>query len=171
MLYAVGHLASLIVYRSKWFRNEGGDMKSIVILLVLSAFAALCVSDLPATPQSEDLLQKQAKLTVVQAEKIAGSKVENAKLKYVEIKKQHETVVWSFDFTKPNTKNLDEVQVDANTGTIVSSTTLTPAQQSSLATSPKSAVFKSSTRSLSRKCCIRYDDCCNHRAVCCPGGS
>lgn len=79
--------------------------------------------------ESETDLKAQAKITQTDAGKIAQEKVKDGKVKSVEIEKEHGRLVWSFDFTLPGSKNIEEVQVDAMTGKIAAVETETPAQQ------------------------------------------
>ena len=67
---------------------------------------------------SPELLAK-AKITLVQAKKIALDQVPNAKIKASELETENGGLRWSFDLTKRGTKNIIEVGVDAITGKVV----------------------------------------------------
>ncbi len=64
-------------------------------------------------------LMAQAKVSKADAEKIALAKVPNGTLKEGEIEKEHGKLVWSFDLTTPDTKDITEVNVDAMTGNVI----------------------------------------------------
>lgn len=93
---------------------------------------ALTASILPlsvfAAPSEADLLA-HAKITKVQAEKIALEKVPNGKIESAEIENEHHALVWSFDIVKPGSKDITEVLVNAKTGRIVDVSTENPAAQ------------------------------------------
>ena len=65
-------------------------------------------------------LMAQAKVSQADAGKIALAKVPNGIIKEGEIEKEHGKLVWSFDITTPDTKDITEVNVDAITGDVVS---------------------------------------------------
>ena len=62
----------------------------------------------------------EAKVAKPDAEKIALGKVPNGTVKEAELEKEHGKLVWSFDITTPDTKDITEVGVDAITGDVVS---------------------------------------------------
>jgi uncharacterized membrane protein YkoI len=86
---------------------------------------------LAAQKETEAQLQAEAKITKAQAEKIALAKVSRGKIKSAELEKEHGKLVWSFDISTPNSKNITEVQVDAKTGKIVAVEIETPKAQAS----------------------------------------
>ena len=88
--------------------------------------AFLCRVD--ATP-SEEQLAKEARITRSEAERIALSKVPDGRVSSGELEQEHGTLIWSFDIAKARTRNINEVQVDAKTGKIVSVKTETPKDQ------------------------------------------
>ena len=65
-------------------------------------------------------LMAEAKVSRADAEKTALAKVPNGTVKEAEIEKEHGKLVWSFDLTTPDTKDITEVNVDAMTGDVVS---------------------------------------------------
>jgi uncharacterized membrane protein YkoI len=65
-------------------------------------------------------LMAEAKVAKPDAEKIALGKVPNGTVKEAELEKEHGKLVWSFDITTPDTKDITEVGVDAITGDVVS---------------------------------------------------
>ncbi len=88
-------------------------------LLTGVLLTGLATSSLFAAGETEAELLKQAKISKTQAEQIALAKVPNGKIQSAEIENEHNALVWSFDITKPGTKNITEVLVNAKTGKIV----------------------------------------------------
>jgi len=68
----------------------------------------------------EAKLMAEAKVSKDDAQKTALAKVPNGTVKEAEIEKEHGKLVWSFDLTTPDTKDITEVNVDAITGDVVS---------------------------------------------------
>ncbi|MBV9215488.1 MAG: PepSY domain-containing protein [Acidobacteria bacterium] len=87
--------------------------------------------------QAQADLKAQAKVTEEQASKAALERVPHGKIKSSEIEKERGKLVWSFDITKPDTKNLTQVQVDAKTGTVISKHVETPKEQAKEAAADK----------------------------------
>jgi uncharacterized membrane protein YkoI len=65
-------------------------------------------------------LMAQAKVSRADAEKIALAKAPNGTIKEGELEKEKGKLIWSFDITTPDTKDITEVNVDAITGDVVS---------------------------------------------------
>jgi hypothetical protein len=65
-------------------------------------------------------LMAQAKVSKEDAEKTALAKAPNGTIKEGELEKEHGKLIWSFDITTPDTKDITEVNVDAITGDVVS---------------------------------------------------
>ena len=65
-------------------------------------------------------LAAEARVSKDDAEKTALAKVPNGIIKEAEIEKEHGKLIWSFDVATPDTKDITEVNVDANTGAVVS---------------------------------------------------
>jgi uncharacterized membrane protein YkoI len=94
----------------------------------------LCGAD--AAP-SEEQLAKEAKITRNEAEHIALSKVPDGRVSSGELERERGRLIWSFDIAKPGTRDIDEVQVDAKTGKVVSVKTETPKDQTEEAAADK----------------------------------
>ena len=62
---------------------------------------------------------KQAKVSKTDAEQTALAKVPNGTIKEAELEKEKGKLIWSFDVATPGTKDITEVNVDANTGDVV----------------------------------------------------
>jgi len=62
----------------------------------------------------------QAKVTQAEAQATASARVPNGTVKESELEKEHGKLIWSFDMTTPDSKDITEVNVDAITGQVVS---------------------------------------------------
>ena len=62
----------------------------------------------------------EAKVTRDDAGKTALAKVPNGTIKEGELEKEKGRLIWSFDITTPDVKDITEVNVDAITGDVVS---------------------------------------------------
>ncbi len=82
-------------------------------------------------------LIKEASVTRSEAEHIALSQVRDGKIHSAELEKEHGKLIWSFDISRPGTKNITELQVDAKSGKIVSTQTETPKDQATEAAADK----------------------------------
>jgi len=65
-------------------------------------------------------LRSKARITRAEAEKTALTKAPGGKVQGSELEEEAGKLVWSFDITTPDTKDITEVLVDAKTGTVVS---------------------------------------------------
>ena len=108
-----------------------------------AATAFICLSGLlfstgtlPAGAAKGNLL-KQAGITRAEAEHIALSQVPDGKISAAELEKEHGRLIWSFDISRPGTKNITELQVDAKSGKIVSTKIETPKDQAKEAAADK----------------------------------
>ncbi len=97
-------------------------------LFVASALAASLLSGC-ATEKSQAELQAEAKITKAAAEQTALTKVPNGTVKEGELEKEHGKLIWSFDITTPDSKDITEVGVDAITGAVLSVDKETPEDQ------------------------------------------
>ena len=92
------------------------------ILLVGAILTMLAATSIRAadTPKIERAVAEKAALT-----RVPGGHVKEGELEH-----EHGRLVWSFDIEKPGTRDIVEVQVDANSGEVVSTTIETPADES-----------------------------------------
>ena len=97
--------------------------------LIAIAFAGLATSILFASGETEAQLQAQAKVSKVEAQKAALTKVPNGKVNSAELEKEHGRLIWSFDIAMPHSKDITEVQVDAKTAKIANVQIETPQDQ------------------------------------------
>src|SRR6266850_113849 len=79
--------------------------------------------------ENEAKLEASAKISRTEAEKIALAKVPGGTIKEGGIEKEKGKVVWSFDISTPGSKDITEVQIDAQSGVIVAVDTETPEQE------------------------------------------
>jgi len=112
--------------------NSKNYMASVAAVALLSGLGS---SALWAAEESQDALKAEAKVTVEAATQTALAKVPGGTIKSSEL--EHGKLIWSFDISKPKTRNISEVQVDAKTGMVVSETTETPKQQQAEAVKEK----------------------------------
>lgn len=106
--------------------NRKYYMASVTALALISGLGS---SALWAAEESEAALKAEAKITLEAATQTALAKVPGGTIKSSEMERENGKLIWSFDISKPKTRNITEVQVDAKTGTVVSETTETPKQQ------------------------------------------
>jgi hypothetical protein len=108
---------------------EAGMKRIRRIGLTLGLFVGFGLASTFAAQSSEAELMKQARVTKAQAQKIALAKVSQGTVKSAEIEREKGHVVWSFDISTPETKNITEILVDAETGKIISKQTESPSDQ------------------------------------------
>jgi PBP1b-binding outer membrane lipoprotein LpoB len=87
-----------------------------------TALAAVLLAGCATRHHHEDqaALQAEAKVSRADAEKIALAKAPNGTVKEGELEKEKGKLIWSFDLTTPDSKDITEVNVDAITGEVVS---------------------------------------------------
>lgn len=100
------------------------------VLSIVVVACILSVHEVYADSVDEAKLKAEAKFSEADAQKIALLKRPNGKIINSELEEENGYLVWSFDISKPDTKNITEIQVDAKTGKIVSTQIETPADQS-----------------------------------------
>ena len=93
--------------------------KIIITGVLAAAIVALGAAGCASEHQEQAELQGQAKISKEQAQQTALAKVPNGTVKGSEIEKENGKLIWSFEFTTPDSKNITEVNVDAITGDIV----------------------------------------------------
>jgi len=105
----------------------GASRKLAITLLAGVAFAA---ASYPQTILADDSAKTQkalhAQITQSQAEKAALAKVLGGKVKAAKLAAENGQVIWSVDVIKPLTKKIVAVQVDAQTGKVLSKLTEHP---------------------------------------------
>jgi uncharacterized membrane protein YkoI len=106
-------------------------MKTISLISIAAVIVATssAVSIRAASKETQAQLRAEAKVTESAAQKTALTKVPNGKIKSSELEREHGKLVWSFDISTPQSKNITEVQVDAKTGKIAAVQIETPKDQ------------------------------------------
>jgi uncharacterized membrane protein YkoI len=104
--------------------------------LTLTAQVVAAQSEVKVKEESPGLL-KQAKVTADSALKVALARVPNGKMKSGEIEREDGRLVYSFDLVVTGKKGIEEVQVDALTGRVVSVELETPEQEAEEAKAQK----------------------------------
>ena len=109
------------------FQNNKRTIMKIKVIICSAVAAALltgCVCEKGERHHNQEAkqakLMAKAKVSKDAAEKTALAKVPNGSIKEAEIEKEHGKLIWSFDVTAPDTKDITEVNVDAITGDVVS---------------------------------------------------
>ena len=106
-------------------------MKTHIITITTLALALVgCASH-------ESKLAARAKVSRTQAEATALKKAHGGTVKEAELEEEHGMLVWSFDITRPGTRNLTEVHVDAITGKVVFTEIETPKHEAAEAAKEK----------------------------------
>jgi len=91
--------------------------------VLLAGLLLGCASDKQAK------LAGEARISKPEAEKIALTKAPNGTIKEGELEKEKGRLIWSFDIATPDSKNITEVHVDAQTGQVVAVEQETPERE------------------------------------------
>jgi len=98
-------------------------------VIVLAILAATGTRELRASEPTQAALKAEARITLNQAKETALAKVPNGNIQAAELEREHGRLIWSFDISRPSSKNITEIQVDAKTGKIVSTQLESPSHQ------------------------------------------
>lgn len=104
-------------------------IKMIICSALAASLVGACVSEQherDAKLEKQAKLMAQAKVNKDDALKTALADVPNGVMKEAELEKEHGKLIWSFDLATPDSKDITEVNVDAITGTVVSTHTEAP---------------------------------------------
>ncbi len=107
-------------------------MKTTDLLCSVLAAGLLagCVSEKDEHPEaSQAQLLAQAKVSKAAAEQIALAQVPSGTAKEGELEQEHGKLIWSFDITTPDSKDITEVEEDALTGSVLAVDKETPEDQ------------------------------------------
>jgi uncharacterized membrane protein YkoI len=105
-------------------------LKSIIALAIAALFAAGCATEKHEDQADQARLQAQAKVAKEDAMRTALAQVPNGTVKAAELEKEHGKLIWSFDVSTPGTSEITEVNVDAITGQVVSTSKESPESES-----------------------------------------
>lgn len=110
---------------------------------IIGSLAALALAGSLVTASAEqNTVTAKAKLTQDQAAKIALTKCPNGKIGEGELELEKGVLIWSFDISQPDSKNIVEVQVNAVTGSVVDVAIETPSAQAKEAAEDKKGEAK-----------------------------
>ena len=96
--------------------NKFLALRTLFALLLLGGFefgTALASDSKPAPTAAE------AKISQEQAEKIALAKVPGGRVKEAELEREHGKLVWSFDIATADSRQVMDVEIDAETGAVL----------------------------------------------------
>ena len=90
-------------------------------MLLTTLLLAMAVHATPDCKESKPGLKAQAKITCEHAHRTAMTKVNKAaQVKSSELEMENGKLVYSFDIKEPGKDGIEEVQIDAQTGEVVS---------------------------------------------------
>jgi uncharacterized membrane protein YkoI len=130
-------------------------MKSIRFVPVLLVVAALGAgAQQAAKPQarhqakheSQAALEKEAKITMADARALATKTVPNAKIQAGEIEREGGKLIYSFDMKTAGKSGIDEVNIDAMTGTVIANQHESPKAEQAEAKADAKAAKKAKTK-------------------------
>jgi uncharacterized membrane protein YkoI len=98
-------------------------IRTLSSVILTAALFFGCASD------QEAKLQNEARISKPDAEKIALAHAPNGMIQEGELEKEKGRLIWSFDIATPGSQDITEVQVDAQTGQVVSVEKETPKQE------------------------------------------
>ena len=88
-------------------------------LAALALLACMSIGPVGAAAESQSSLEAEATIPQQSAARTALALVPDAKIKSAELEREHGKLIWSFEISKPNSRNISEVNVDAKTGEVV----------------------------------------------------
>jgi uncharacterized membrane protein YkoI len=104
-------------------------LTSIICSIATAGLLAAGLTACETEKQEQAKLEARARITKADAEKIALAKVSGGTIKEGGLEEENGKLIYSFDLATPGSKDITEVQVDAQTGEVVSVAAETPAQQ------------------------------------------
>jgi uncharacterized membrane protein YkoI len=98
------------------------NIKYIIGITLTAAMLAGCSTESRESRKEakEAKLMAEAKVSKADAQATAMAQVPNGTVKEAELEKEHGKLIWSFDVSTPGTTDITEVNVDAMTGSVVS---------------------------------------------------
>ena len=88
--------------------------------VTLLALATMCLALSPPLAVASTTQHSKPKITMEQARATALHRVPGGKVHSAELEHEHGRLIYSFDIAVPGRSGIEEVQVDANHGNIVS---------------------------------------------------
>jgi uncharacterized membrane protein YkoI len=104
-------------------RQEGelmSQMKAVWVLAVSIALGTAVTAPVSAESSSKGKSATKAKITMKEARALALAKVPKGKVEEEELEREHGKLVYSFDIRVPGKSGIEEVQIDAMNGKVVS---------------------------------------------------
>ena len=114
-----------LIVKSEFLKTNNTLKRTImkIKIIVCSALAASllvgCVCEKGEHHDKQAKFVAEAKVSKDDAQKTAQAKVPNGTVKESELEKEKGKLIWSFDFSIPDSKDIKEVNVDAMTGDVV----------------------------------------------------
>jgi len=105
------------------------NCKTLLAGLLAIGLLAGCASDSRTKEEKQAALAGRAKVSRAEAEKAALEKAPDGKIVEGELEEEDGKLIWSFDISRPGTRNVTEVHVDAITGKVLNVEVETPEQQ------------------------------------------
>ena len=96
---------------------------------IFGAVLAFVAINIAVAEEPDVKLKAEAKIEESTARKTALEVVPGGRVQSSELERENGLLIWSFDISKSQSKDITEVQVDAITGKIVSSQIETPEDQ------------------------------------------
>ena len=81
----------------------------IASFTVMVTLASVIISAPWAAEESQKSLKAEAKITMEVAAHVARARVPGGRIKSFELEREHGKLIWSFDISKPNSKDIAEV--------------------------------------------------------------
>jgi uncharacterized membrane protein YkoI len=98
-------------------------------LVVMGAVSAQAQAPAAQKSETQAALQKEAKVTKTEATALALRTVPNAVVQASEIEREGGKLIWSFDMKVRGKSGIDEVNIDAMTGKLISNQHESPAAE------------------------------------------
>src|SRR5260221_8316835 len=105
------------------------NYKTMLTAMLAIGLLAGCATDSRTKEEKQAALAARAKVSRAEAEKAALDKAPGGKIVEGELEEEDGKLIWSFDISRPGTKNITEVAVDAITGKVLNVEIETPEQQ------------------------------------------
>lgn len=101
----------------------------IALLTVVGGTAGAQKAHHPKKAETQAQLEKEAKMTMADARALALRTVPNATIKSGEIEREGGKLIYSFDMKVAGKSGIDEVNIDAITGQVISNKHETPKEE------------------------------------------
>ena len=99
---------------------------TLAFLAIAATSAGAQGTSHPKKEESQAALQKEAKMTMADARALASKTVPGAKIQAGEIERENGKLIYSFDMKTAGKSGIDEVNIDAMTGTVIANQHETP---------------------------------------------